>query len=233
MGLADSLLTIPKGDPSAKNRYIYYNDQINTLPNSLSSLILKRPPVLRSVPWSVIREPFVPSKRTESGDDDDDESLHSLVSRRFNEHTALNLLGSVVHGIYAGDVKALSAKSTFRVLYENERVYGSIVKGLLKGGARMERFRERGMAARARKEDPDWFGHMESMSVFGFKEGTEMLTRELRRWLEESGKVEVLLNEPVQRLQVTENGQECKVKKRSSLSWKALNKTKLRYITYR
>ncbi|KAI9490913.1 protoporphyrinogen oxidase [Zychaea mexicana] len=202
LGLAESLVSVPKTDPSAKNRYIYFDGSINTLPSSLSSLLFHKPPVLKGVIPSILREPFIRSART--GQDDDDESLYSLVSRRLNEHVALDLVGSMVHGIYAGDVKALSARSALRMLYENERVYGSIVKGLLKGGVQVDTFRERGIAARARKEDPDWFGKMESMSVIGFKDGTEMLTERLRSWLEECDNVNIVTGEPVVDVQAQE-----------------------------
>ena len=208
LGLTEDLLAVPKCDPSAKNRYIYYDGSINKLPNSLSSLLFHKPPVLKSVIPSVLREPFVRSART--GKEDDDETLYSLVSRRFNEHVALNLVGSITHGIYAGDVKNLSARSVLKVLFENERVYGSIVKGLIKGGVNMETFRERGIAARAKKEDPDWFGKMEAMSVIGFKNGTEMLTEQLKDWLEQCENVSIVTGEPVTKLEV--QGSESKVK---------------------
>lgn len=161
---------------------------------------------MKSVLTSILFEPFKPVGKL-----DEDESIYSLVSRRFNEHIALNLVGAIVHGIYAGDVKQLSVKSTLRLLYDNERVYGSIVKGMVKGGAKSERFRERGMAARARKDDPDWFADMEQQSVIGFRNGTETLTHQLRRWLEAQENVQVVLDEPVRQLTFKENNNECKV----------------------
>ncbi|KAI7855570.1 protoporphyrinogen oxidase [Circinella umbellata] len=207
LSLVEDLVAVPKYDPSARNRYIYYDGSINKLPNSLSSLLFHKPPILKSVIPSVLKEPFVRSART--GKDDDDETLYSLVSRRFNEHIALDLVGSMVHGIYAGDVKKLSARSVLKMLFENERVYGSIVKGLIKGGVNMETFRERGIAARARKEDPDWFAKMEAMSVIGFKDGTEMLTEQLKNWLEQCENVNIVTGEPVTKLQV--QGSESKI----------------------
>ncbi|KAI9268046.1 protoporphyrinogen oxidase [Phascolomyces articulosus] len=207
LGLVDDLLTVPKSDPSAKNRYIYFDGSINTLPSSLPSLLFHKPPILKHVIPSVLREPFVRSART--GKEDDDESLYSLVARRFNEHVALDLVGSMVHGIYAGDIKTLSARSNLKMLYENERVYGSVVKGLIKGGVNLNSFRERGIAARARKEDPDWFATMENMSVIGFKDGTETLTEQLRGWLEQCENVTIVTEEPVTKLEV--QGSESKI----------------------
>lgn len=113
------MIFVPKSDPSAKNRYIYYQDQINTLPSSLSALLLKQPPVFKSVLKSIMTEPFV-STSTQY-----DESLFDFVERRFNKHVALNLVGSITHGIYAGDAKQLSVRSTMRMLYEAEKNSGS------------------------------------------------------------------------------------------------------------
>ncbi|KAF7728740.1 hypothetical protein EC973_005578 [Apophysomyces ossiformis] len=213
--LTNSLLTVPKSAASAKNRYIYYADKINKLPSSLVSLLFNKPPVLRSVLLAGLREPFVPSKfRDKSDNDIDDESLYCFMKRRFNEHTALNLMGAVTHGIYAGDVKQLSVKSTMRILYENERVYGSVIKGFIKGN-KVESFRERGMAARARQEEPEWFGEMEDMSVIGFQEGTQMLPDQLRVWLENRPNVDIITGETVDQLELVDN-RECKIKTTSS-----------------
>lgn len=209
---------MPKTDPSAKNRYVYYNDHINVLPNSLRSFLFHKPDVMKSVLSSILLEPFKPVSKVQ------DESIYSLVARRFNEHVALNLVGAIVHGIYAGDIKQLSVKSTLRLLYDNEHVYGSIVKGMLKGGAKSERFRERGMAARARKDDPDWFADMEQQSVIGFKDGTEALTHRLRRWLEAQDNVQVVMGEPVRKLDF--NGdKECKVREIVILLCKHISNT--------
>lgn len=173
---------------------------------------------MKSVLSSILLEPFKPVSKVQ------DESIYSLVARRFNEHVALNLVGAIVHGIYAGDIKQLSVKSTLRLLYDNEHVYGSIVKGMLKGGAKSERFRERGMAARARKDDPDWFADMEQQSVIGFKDGTEALTHRLRRWLEAQDNVQVVMGEPVRKLDF--NGdKECKVREIVILLCKHISNT--------
>ncbi|KAG0167346.1 oxygen-dependent protoporphyrinogen oxidase [Apophysomyces sp. BC1034] len=214
LGLTDSLLTVPKSAASAKNRYIYYDDKINKLPTDLTSLLLDKPPIFKSVMLAAMREPFVRSKFKDTLEGGDDESLYSFMKRRFNEHVALNLMGAMTHGIYAGDVKALSVKSTMRLLYENERVYGSVIKGFVKG-AKVETFRERGMAARARQEAPEWFGEMEKMSVIGFRQGTQMLPDQLRAWLEGCANVEIITDDPVERIDLV-GDKECKIKTRSS-----------------
>lgn len=212
--LHEELLSVPKTDPSAKNRYIYYDGKINTLPTGLNSLIFKKPPVFKSVILAGAFEPFRSSRFDGQGEPKDgleDESMYDFMKRRFNEHTARNLMGAVAHGVYAGDVKQLSIKSTLRMLYEAEKNYGSVVVGMMRGAANTATMRERGMAVRARDGDPEWFGRMEKMSVLGFKEGMETLPKQLLQYLESCPNVEIIRNEPVESIQVLDNN-ETKIK---------------------
>lgn len=211
----ENLLSVPKTDPSVKNRYIYYDGKINTLPSSLGSMILKKPPVFKSVLLAGVLEPFRASRFDKHGvpkDGQEDESMFDFMKRRFNEHTAINLMGALAHGVYAGDVKQLSIKSTFRMLYEAEKNYGSVLVGMMRGAANTATMRERGMAVRSRNKDPDWFGRMEKMSVIGFKDGMETLPDRIRAFLEECPNVEFVYNDPVESITPLENGKESKVK---------------------
>ncbi|KAI8073495.1 protoporphyrinogen oxidase [Gilbertella persicaria] len=206
------LLLVPNTHPSAKNRYIYYKDQINTLPASLSSVLFNKPPVLKSVPLAGLLEPFR-SSRFKQGmprDGQEDESIYDFMNRRFNTHAALHLMGAMTHGIYAGDVKQLSLKSTFRLLYEAEKEYGSVIKGLIKG-VNTETMRERGMAVRARDTDPAWFSRLEKMNVVGFRDGLASLSDRLLDWLRARPNVEIIMQEPVQSME-TLDGKEVKIK---------------------
>ncbi|CAK7900277.1 protoporphyrinogen oxidase [[Candida] anglica] len=62
-----------------------------------------------------------------------DESIESFVKRRFGS-TALsdNVLSAVFHGIYAGDVARLSARSVIPAMVEMERAHGSIFMAMVK-----------------------------------------------------------------------------------------------------
>jgi oxygen-dependent protoporphyrinogen oxidase len=213
----ERLLSVSKQDPSAKNRYIYYDGKINTLPSGLESFLLKRPPVFKSVILAGMLEPFRSSRFDKNGvpkDGIEDESMYSFMKRRFNEHTAINLMGSLAHGIYAGDVKQLSIKSTMRMLYEAEKNYGSVIVGMMKGASNTASMRERGMAVRARDKDPEWFGSMEKMSVIGFKDGMEVLPERLYDYLKQCPNVEIITNNPIESIQLVNNRKESKVKTR-------------------
>lgn len=208
------LLNVPKTDPSVKNRYIYYDGKINKLPSSLSSVLLEKPPVLKSVILASVLEPLRASRFDKNGvpkDGMEDETMYSFIKRRFNEHTAINLMGSMAHGIYAGDVKQLSIKSTMRMLYEAERNYGSVIVGMMKGASNIASMRERGMAVRARDKDPEWFSRMEKMSVIGFKDGMELLPERLYAYLEQCPNVEIKTNNPIESIHPLNDGKESKV----------------------
>ncbi|CEP14985.1 hypothetical protein [Parasitella parasitica] len=199
--LQNEMLFVRKSDPSAKNRYIYYNDEINTLPNSLSSLLLNQPPVFKSVIRSILSEPFI---GIGSGQD---ESLYSFVSRRFNDHVALNLVGAITHGIYAGDAKQLSVKSTMRMLYDAERTNGSVIKGMLSSkpltpilSAEQDIINE--------LTDPDI---TKTTSVFGFKNGTETLSIKLKHWLQQQPNVTIITDKQVRKIEKTADDNGIKV----------------------
>ncbi|KAL7315995.1 oxygen-dependent protoporphyrinogen oxidase [Mucor circinelloides] len=214
----EGLLSVPKTDPSVKNRYIYYDGKINTLPSGPISMLLKKPPVFKSVILAGALEPFRSSrfKNGKPKDGIEDESMYNFMKRRFNEHTAINLMGAVAHGVYAGDVKQLSIQSTLRMLYEAEKNYGSVIVGMMRGAANTSTMRERGMAVRSRDKDPEWFGRMEKMSVLGFKDGMETLPDRLRSWLEQRPNVEIIRNDPVESIEPLENGKESKIKTKSN-----------------
>ncbi|CAO3628376.1 unnamed protein product [Mucor fragilis] len=199
--LQNDMLFVSKSDPSAKNRYIYYNDEINTLPNSLSSLLFKQPPVFKSVIKSILSEPFV---QPGSGQD---ESLYSFVARRFNDHVALNLVGAITHGIYAGDAKQLSVKSTMRMLYDAERANGSVVKGMLSSTPSAP-IPAAEQAILDELADPSI---SKTTSVFGFKDGTETLAIKLKQWLQQQPNVTLITDKQVKKMDKTADGNRIKI----------------------
>ena len=61
----------------------------------------------------------------------EDESIYDFISRRVGSDIAENLVDPLIKGICGGDIKEISAASFFQPLYEAERDYGSIIKGML------------------------------------------------------------------------------------------------------
>ena len=61
---------------------------------------------------------------------DADESIADFVGRRFGQEAVEKLAGPLMAGIFAGDARRLSMRSTFPRFIELERCYGSLIKGL-------------------------------------------------------------------------------------------------------
>jgi len=69
-----------------------------------------------------------------------DESVGDFISRRMHPNIANNLLSAVFHGIYAGDIWQLSAKSLLSFQWNLEGKFGSITRGLIQLERQKHRF---------------------------------------------------------------------------------------------
>lgn len=72
---------------------------------------------------------FLSNKR---GAGDEDESLDAFLERRFGRTLVDHFFAAVLTGIFAGDLKQLSAQSCMPALVTAEKEYGSVLRGLLK-----------------------------------------------------------------------------------------------------
>lgn len=109
----------------AKKRYIVKDGEPTPLPMSLwdfiSTDILSGSAKLR-----LFKEPFI------NAADKKDESIADFIKRRFGQEVLDYAINPFVAGIFAGDPKKLSVKQTFNMLYELEREYGSVSRGMIK-----------------------------------------------------------------------------------------------------
>lgn len=85
----------------------------------LSSSILSSAEKIR-----LLKEPFI------SGFKGEDLSVYDFISRRLGAGCAERLMEPFFNGIYAADIKTLSARSSLPKLFEMEQSYGSIFSGL-------------------------------------------------------------------------------------------------------
>ena len=60
-----------------------------------------------------------------------DESVGSFISRRFGSAAADNIASALFHGIYAGDIYQLSARTILPAFWHMESRHSSIARGLL------------------------------------------------------------------------------------------------------
>ncbi|CAI5700861.1 hypothetical protein KXD40_005779 [Peronospora effusa] len=115
-------------DPAAHARYILRNGKVEKLPSSMLEAL--RWPLLLPVARAALHELFV-KPGTEQ-----DESVYKFIARRFSPLVAEKLLDPVASGIFGGDITKLSMRSCFPMFMDLEREYGSVVKGMLLGGAK-------------------------------------------------------------------------------------------------
>ncbi|HEY1087530.1 MAG TPA: protoporphyrinogen oxidase, partial [Archangium sp.] len=85
--------------------------------------------------WSLAREFISPSPARGDGED---ESLESLLVRRFGAKTVEHFFAAVMTGIFAGDLKQLSAQACMPALVTAEKEYGSVLKGALQAMKKKE-----------------------------------------------------------------------------------------------
>lgn len=160
VGLGDRLLAASAA--SGKNRYLFLDDRLRLLPNSLFSFL-----GTDLLGWrdklGLLLERFRPRRR-ESGD----ESFDAFARRRLGPAFADTFADAFVTGIYAGDPTRLSVKAAFPRLAEFEEKHGSLMVGTFAA------LRERRAAMKARGEPYRRTG------MWSFVEGLRLLAETLR-----------------------------------------------------
>jgi protoporphyrinogen/coproporphyrinogen III oxidase len=114
--------------PSSSARYVVRDGALQGLrPHPLSVLFTGA--LSLGDKWALAKELFFPKPaRTDS----EDESLHDLLVRRFGAPTVEHFFAAVMTGIFAGDLRKLSAHACMPALATAEKEYGSLLKGALR-----------------------------------------------------------------------------------------------------
>ncbi|KAK4498067.1 hypothetical protein PRZ48_010723 [Zasmidium cellare] len=188
--------------PAARNRYVYYPDHIARMPHPSHGLWenltnMLREPVFEGALWAAATE-WLKDARDPSVQD---ESVGDFFSRRFSPKMVDNILSAVMHGIYAGDVYKLSARSLFPGLWRGEAEWGSVIVGMMRSATE---------GLQVTKREADFLQEMKTFnwdpllkttlsdnSVFTFKDGISMLTDRLYSKLFETGRVDFKFGTPV------------------------------------
>jgi oxygen-dependent protoporphyrinogen oxidase len=147
-----------------------------------------------------------------------DETVGSFIERRMDKRLANNLISAVFHGIYAGDIWKLSARTLLGTAWQLEGMYGSALSGYLKLQSEQEQPAQPMMVAHpydiaAAKEmnaefmiNDDFAKKLQSASTYTFKEGLQQLITTLQEVVEKTGNVDVKVNSPVQSTKPLESG---------------------------
>jgi oxygen-dependent protoporphyrinogen oxidase len=118
-------LELIKANDNSKIRYIY-DDKLYQLPSSPLQFLFSD--VLSfSAKFRVFKELFIKSK-----DDDKDESVYDFAKRRLGKEFADKFMTSMVAGIYASTPQNTSLKAAFPKIYNLEKEYGGLFKGMMK-----------------------------------------------------------------------------------------------------
>lgn len=148
LGLDESLV---EAKSESKNRYIYHQKKL--IPVPMSPKELYKTELLSSDGKKTLLEEFFISKV------DKEETIEEFVSRRFGREVLKNLVQPFLCGVYAGDVKKLSANAVFPKLKEIESKFKSVLIGLpLSKGLQFKK---------------------DKHTIYSFKEGMEQLPKEI------------------------------------------------------
>ena len=175
LGLQSQVASVPKSHPAARNRFVLYQDELNKMPSSLGALFLNRPPVLKGILRAIVKD--LTTRRGHK----EDESISEFISRRFGAEIDEKLVSAIVHGIYAGDSAKLSIKSCFPRLWELEKTYGSVIRGLVISALSQQPETQR-IRQYLSAMSPDCRSFVEGtmkQSIYSFTNGMETLTRSM------------------------------------------------------
>ncbi|KAH6644316.1 hypothetical protein C7974DRAFT_18507 [Boeremia exigua] len=215
LGLAGDLVFTKRTDPGALNRFIYYPDRLNRLPaptgiSAADVFSLWRSGMLEGA-VGMLKEPMQPKRSVSVSD----ETVGSFLARRVDEKLANNVVSAVFHGIYAGDIWQLSAKTLLAMAWQLEDRYGTALGGYL----RMQRESPSGefqaiahpydaeLAASIQNEihiRTDIYRKFKDASVFSFKDGLQTLVKGLQAAMKNTGNIDIKLNSPVSSFKMVE-----------------------------
>ena len=148
LGIED---TLQEASTASLKRYIYCKGQLILAPSNFFNFF-KSDILSRDAKWTLFEEFFV---KRENGE----ESVEDFISRRFGREVLKNLVQPYLNGVYAGDVKKLSANAVFPKLKELEAKYKSVFLGL----AFSEKFKN----------------PFKKLTLYSFIEGMELLPKEI------------------------------------------------------
>ena len=191
---------------AARNRFVYYPDHLVRMPGPyahsgiLTNIFRNLPPLItepifKGVIGSLLAEPTVDTR----GKHVEDESVGDFVTRRFGPTIADNMLSALFHGIYAGDIYKLSARTLLAKLWymETRDPAGSgVMPEVFELMIKNEQICS-GSDARLLAEDVTsetslaLFRNIAQQSVYTFTEGIGQLTSNLERALLESPNVRI------------------------------------------
>jgi oxygen-dependent protoporphyrinogen oxidase len=132
VGLGDDLVT-----PESRRVYVVHHGRLELMPAGLALAVptrlgpmVKTPLLSMGSKLRMLSDLCLPRGWRAPTDASLDESVEGFITRRFGRGAALQLVGPLLGGIYAGDIARLSMRSTFPQLVELQEKHGSLIRGL-------------------------------------------------------------------------------------------------------
>lgn len=200
-----------KNSVAAQNRFIYYPDHLVRMPGPGVPLFQNLGTLFTEKVFEGASSLLWENWQTQRSKDLKDESVGSFVSRRCGSAVADNIVSAVFHGIYAGDIYQLSAKTILPLQYLYEDEYGSIMKGALNGLTTGKRWmtRQHMQMIRHFQENPlksEKLRAVAKASVFTFKKGIGELAERLESKLRERANVRIMTKTRITGLRQDQSG---------------------------
>ncbi|XP_056290452.1 protoporphyrinogen oxidase isoform X2 [Pseudoliparis swirei] len=177
LGLGGEILPVTYSHVASKNRYV--------------GLLRTVPPFSRPLLLSLATEILVKKGKEE------DESIHSFVSRRLGKELADIAVDSLCRGVFAGDCRKLSVRSCFPVLFSAEQRRGSLTLGMLLASGPGPVVPPGPLAQRSIEE---------SWAQWSLSRGVESLPEAIAEYLQRSGRVELHREADVQHISPSASG---------------------------
>ncbi|KAJ0402128.1 hypothetical protein P43SY_000443 [Pythium insidiosum] len=174
-------------DAAAKARYVLRNGRVEKLPSSIMEILSW--PLSPAVIKAGVHELLTPKTTL------DDESVYEFIARRFSPVVAERLLDPVASGIFGGDIRYLSVRSCFQLLWDLEQQHGSVVRGMLLGGSKKE---DRLLDGTVKSSFVSQ--HENSISV-SFRNGMSTLVRALEQHIQDDTMSELVLGSRARHLE--------------------------------
>ncbi|SCU79005.1 LAMI_0A06920g1_1 [Lachancea mirantina] len=228
--MIDTLYALNQGDivqyiesKSEANRKFLLdaNNELVQVPNGvLTMLKFLLSPVGRGVTSGMLGEAF----RRGPIHPGRDESAFEMITRRFGTAAvANNIFSAIFHGIYADDIRKLSAQRTLRALVEMEKAHGSWTRAMLERMRANKKAKTEGSGeknvlseplleyqhalARDKRDLENLKTRLSRIPMLGLQNGLESLPNALRDSLRTSPNVRFLMDKHVSQLAVGNAGQ--------------------------
>ena len=172
----------------ARNRYVVIDGEMKLMPNSIWDLVSLITQGDRL--WLRIAREIITRFFRGSGGIPADTTIAALLSHHLGP-SSVQLASAVMHGIYAGDVKNLSARSLLPSLYFHASHGNGIIPSLLLRGDYHSLAEEEVYESPRSKVFLKLHEKMKEMSVIYFRGGLETLTTALRARLSKLSNVRI------------------------------------------